>query len=97
MSKGYEAFADIEHSILKVKQKANYKLKSSPQKQFKRCASEIKETKPSNLVDSVESGGKAAVLRRPYIIERPIPIERFLNLNYNRTVVEPAFMDDSSR
>jgi hypothetical protein len=29
--------------------------------------------------------------KRPYIIERPLPIDRFINLHYNKTVVEEEY------
>lgn len=59
---------------------------------MKRSASEIRDLKnftPSGaLIMNPLIITDQDAPRRPFIIERPIPLDRFTNLHYNKTVVE---------
>lgn len=60
---------------------------------MKRSASEIRDVKtaapPGGLLFGTQNtDGELLLTRRPFIIERPIPIDRFTNYQYNKTVIE---------
>ena len=60
---------------------------------IKRSASEIRELRPGAASQSLIYGAKNTEVdipqsRRPFVIERPIPLDRFSNYHYNKTVIE---------
>lgn len=60
---------------------------------MKRSASEIRELRPGAVSQSLMYAAKNTevdipLFRRPFVIERPIPLDRFSNYHYNKTVIE---------
>ena len=60
---------------------------------MKRSASEIRDLRPGAASHTLLYGAKNTEVcipqsRRPFVIERPIPLDRFSNYHYNKTVIE---------